>query len=222
MKMEGTTFGFHVHEPDYGVMELLLPRSKQICDVNKMLEKQRYRYAFRKSEHGCGPVFHSSKGKFVVVLSNGKVIRLIVWTHLTLQTRLTCEMNAVGTNKMFKCPDYTKDEMISMNQLKKFDRVMSSSDLTYNESKELIKRCGQMVNQFGWTPCIRLRQFLHGVSQRYVFDDYYDAIMRTVLEKERTYVFLVFPGLPRELYETIFRFLDPSTYETIPRGIHQL
>lgn len=203
--MEGIIFGFHKLEPKYDVVELLLHKNRSIHEVNRMLSGKRY--AFRKSEHSVNT--GSSKGKFVVDEGNGRIVRLIVWTRFGVKTRLTCEM----IPNRFSCPDFSRDEIDQMNSVKKFDMADHAAELSYDQAKELVKRCGRIVREFRWTPTIRLRTILYRLVHKYIFDDYYNN--RTVFDREKALVFIAFPGLPRDIYEHVFKFLDPASYETL-------
>lgn len=189
-------FGFHLHEPDYGVVEIFAK------DLNGVLDGTRH--ALRKSD--------SRKSKYVVDQGNGRIIRLIVWNRFTFKGRLTCEMYS-----KFACPDYSRRDIEYMNSVKVFDLVdLSWEDLSCDESKGLLKKCVRIVEGFrGWTPTIRLRSALYRVSREYILDDYYMRIIRLVVHREKAIVFWIFPGLPRDIYEIIFRFLDPASYETL-------
>lgn len=186
-------FGFHLHEPDYGIVEIFAK------DLHGFLDGGT-RYALRESD--------ASKRKYVVDRGNGRIVRLIVWNRFTLEGRLTCEMHS-----KFACPDFSRREIEYMNSVKVFDLVDISS---YVSPQELVKKCVRIVEGFrGWTPTIRLRTVLYRVSREYILDDYYMRIIRPVVQREKALVFWIFPSLPRDIYEIIFKFLDPASYETL-------
>ena len=195
--LDGLIFGFHVIEPDYDTVELVLRKNIHIHEMYKML--RHHRHTMRECIHGDG----WDKGKFVVDFGDGKIRRLIVWTKFRTINRLTCEVFARGTYKAFVCPNYTKDQMIEMRALKKF-ALAGNDPIVYKDIKELLKRCTHIV-RLGWTPTMDLRVALRQYAQKYMFDDYYKRFIDPVVDREKVMVLRL--GFSRDISEIIIKFM---------------
>ena len=195
--LDGLIFGFHVIEPDYDTVELVLKKGKETHQVYQMLRK--HRHIMRECTHGGD----WDKGKFVVDFGDGKIRRLIVWTKFRTSNRLTCEVFAKGTDRSFMCPNYTKAQMLEMRALKKF-ALAGEVPMLYKDTKELLKRCTH-ITRLGWTPTMDLRIILQQFSNKYMFDDYYKRFVELVIDREKCMVLML--GFSRDVSETIIKFL---------------